>query len=65
MYAPIFALLRAAAGVTSIIGSAPCRAYPFGNAPDQVTKPYITWQAVGGSPENYLKDSPNIDRYSL
>lgn len=65
MYPPIFTLLSAAAGVTSIIGSSPCRAYPFGNAPDGVTKPYITWQNIGGSPENYLKDAPNIDRYSL
>lgn len=30
-----------------------------------MTKPYITWQNIGGSPENYLKDSPNIDRFSL
>lgn len=65
MYAPIFALLSANAGVTALLGTSPCRAYPFGNAPDQVTKPYITWQTIGGNPENYLKDSPNIDRYSL
>lgn len=65
MYPPIFTLLKAAAGVTAIIGTAPCRAYSFGNAPDLVAKPYMTWQAVGGNPENYLKDAPNIDRYSL
>jgi len=65
MYAPIFTLLSGSAGVTALIGSSPCRAWPFGNVPDVVTKPYISWQTIGGAPENYLKDSPNIDRYSL
>jgi hypothetical protein len=64
-YAPIFAVLSASSAVTALIGSSPVRAYPFGEAPQDVAKPYVVVQSVGGSPENYLSETPDIDSYSV
>lgn len=60
-FAPIFATLKAASAVTALIGSSPCRCYPHGEAPQAVTAPYVVFQQVGGGPENYLNQAPDID----
>jgi hypothetical protein len=60
-FAPIFTTLKASASVTALIGSSPCRCYPQGEAPQDVAKPYVTYQQITGSPENYLGSTPNID----
>lgn len=60
-FAPIFPTLKAAAPVTALIGSTPCRCYPQGEAPQDVVKPYVTYQQIAGSPENYLNENPDID----
>lgn len=65
MYAPIFAVCAADSAVTALLGVSPVRIYPFGEAPEGVTKPYMVWQAVGGSPESYLAQRPDIDGFSL
>lgn len=65
MYPPIFATLVANGTVTGIFGTVPTRVYPFGEAPQEVTKPYAVWQIIGGGPENYLSQRPDIDLWSL
>lgn len=65
MYAPIFAVCAADAGVTALLGASPTRLYPFGEAPEGVAKPYAVWQLVNGSPENYLAGRPDMDGYTL
>ncbi len=65
MYPTIFATIKASAPVTALLGTTITRFYPFGDAPQEVAKPYAVWQIVGGSPENYLGDNPDIDSYLL
>lgn len=49
------ALLRGPDGLT--------RFYLFGLAPQAPTYPYAVWRQIGGQPENYLGDLPDIDNY--
>jgi hypothetical protein len=63
--APIFAVCSADAGVSALLGVSPHRLYPFGEAPEGVTKPYAVWQMVTGSPENYLSGRPDLDGFTL
>jgi hypothetical protein len=65
MYPPIFATCAADSGVQAVLGTNPCRLYPFGTSTQGVTKPYAVWQAVGGSPENFINQVPDIDSYTL
>ena len=60
-FAPVFATLSASSAVTALIGSAPVRCYPAGEAPAGVVLPYATYQQIAGGPENYLSDAPDID----
>lgn len=64
MYPPVFSVAFAASSVTALVGSSPCRIYPFGEAPEGVTKPYVTWQTVVGFPENYVNQVPDTDNYT-
>jgi len=65
MAAPIFKVCAATPAVTKLIGTAPTRLYPHGEAPQGVVKPYVVWQVIGGSPFNYLNGAPDTDRYNL
>ena len=65
MYAPIFTTISASAGVKALIGSNPVRCYPFGMAPQGVQLPYVVWQSITGSPENYINQTPDIDKFSI
>lgn len=65
MYPPIFSTCAADASVQFYLGTSPTRLYPFGNAPENVTKPYAVWQAVSGVPENYIDKVPDIDSWTL
>ena len=65
MIAPIFSICAASADVTSLLGSSPTRLYPFGMQDDNVIYPYAVWQNIGGAPENYLKQRPDADTFSL
>ncbi len=65
MYPPIFATAAADAAVTALIGSSPVRFFPAGEAPQDVARPYATWQIVSGTPENYLDKAPDIDRFTV
>ncbi|MBH3412716.1 tail completion protein gp17 [Pseudomonas putida] len=64
MTPPIFQICSQAAGVTSLLGvGANLRLYSFGEAPQDVTKPYAVWQLVNGDPENYLAGRPDADGF--
>ncbi|GAB3099692.1 DUF3168 domain-containing protein [Aestuariicella hydrocarbonica] len=65
MYPPIFAICSVDAGVQAQLGSDQCRLYPFGLAPQGVTKPYAVWQQVSGGPENYINQRPDMDLFSI
>ena len=60
-FAPLFTTLSASNAVKTLIGSSPVRCYPHGEAPQGVTKPYVTYQQESGSPENYLGTLPDAD----
>lgn len=65
-YPPIFAICSADAGVIALLGSGVnCRLYPFGEAPQNVSKPYAVWQVVTGTPENYLNQVPDVDAWGI
>jgi hypothetical protein len=65
MAAPIFKVCAADPAVTALIGTAPTRLYPHGEAPQGVLKPYVVWQVVGGSPINYINGLPDTDDFNL
>ena len=71
MYPPIFAAIDAhwsAFALLSGDSSAefnPVRVFAFGEAPENTARPYVTWQVITGSPENYLANRPDIDGYTL
>ena len=64
MYPPLFATLAASTAVKALIGTSPVRCYPAGEAPQGVTAPYVTWQTIAGSPENYLGNTANMDGFT-
>jgi hypothetical protein len=65
MLPPIFQTLKASETVKAIVGTNPPRIYRHGNAPQDTTRPYITWQLVSGVPENTLSELPGIDRATV
>lgn len=66
MIAPIFPVCASSHEVTALLGSNPVRIYPFGIQDDNVVYPYAVWQNLpGGSPENYLNQRPDADKFSL
>lgn len=65
MYPPIFMYANRSAQVRALLGGVPLRFYMFGEAPHSPTYPYAVWQTVGGAPENYITNAPNIDRFGV
>ena len=65
MQPPIFATCAADPAVTALLGTGPTRLWPWGEAPQATALPYAVWQHVGGAPENYLGDRPDMDAFSL
>lgn len=62
MLPPIFNILTAAPAVSAIVGQ---RIYPHGEAPQDVSRPYVTWFVVSGVPENVLDGVPDMDRSTV
>jgi len=60
----IFTWLKASNAVKTIIGNTP-RAYRHGDAPQDVTQPYVTWALVAGVPDNDISGLPPSDRYTV
>lgn len=66
MTPPIFQICSQAPAVTALLGSgAALRLYSFGEAPQDVAKPYAVWQLVSGEPENYLAARPDADHLTV
>lgn len=62
MLPPVYTLLRANGTVLSTVGT---RIYRHGDAPQNVTLPYITWSVISSVPENELSETPKIDQQSV
>lgn len=65
MFPPIFEVCSEDASVLAVLGTSPVRFWLFGKAPTNPPLPYSVWQQVGGSPENYINQVPDIDGYSI
>jgi len=65
MIAPIFSVCSQDKTLQQLLGSSPIRLYPFGEHFGNVVYPYAVWQGIGGSPENYLGNRPDIDRFGI
>jgi Protein of unknown function (DUF3168) len=62
MFPEVFAKLKASTAVRDIVDT---RIYRHGEAPQDTTRPYITWFIVVGTPENNLSDAPGMDRQTI
>lgn len=63
MNPPFFATVNVSAVRAVFLEGSVLRVFPFGEAPQQVNKPYAVWQTISGSPENYLGDLPDMDNW--
>lgn len=62
MFPPVFANLKDDSAVKAIFGDDP-RVFPHGIADQKTPTPYAVWQVVTGSPENYLGNLPDMDKF--
>jgi hypothetical protein len=62
MFPPVFQVLKASAAVKAVVGTNPPRIYRHGTAPQDTTRPYITWFVVTAPPENQLSGTPTTDK---
>lgn len=63
---PIFNVLKASPAVASLLGTGNnLRVYSFGQAPQNVVKPYLVWQQITGFVNNNLSQLPDNDQYSI
>lgn len=65
MLPPIFATLKASQEVKNIVGTNPPRIYRHDSAPQDASRPYVTWFLVSGVPENNLSELPPVDRIAV
>jgi hypothetical protein len=65
MLPPVFQTLKTSTAVKNIVGQNPPRIYRHGSAPQDTTRPYLTWYVVSGIPENHLSGTPPVDRVTV
>lgn len=65
MFPPVFQTLKASTDVKNIVGTNPPRIYRHGSAPQDTSKPYITWFVVTDAPENQLSGTPPTGRVAV
>jgi hypothetical protein len=65
MTPPIFDICADDPALALLLGSAPFRLFPAGDAPQAVARPYVTWQTISGQPANYLAQTPDLNSYTL
>lgn len=65
MSLPLFTIASQSPVVLTLLGDSPTRLWPWGRAPQSPAYPYAVFQVVGGSPENYLSDRPDVDAVSV
>lgn len=61
----IYQILRESNAVKAIVGTSPSRIYRHDSAPQDSSKPYITWFILTGTPANTLSEKPEIDAISV
>lgn len=66
MSVPIFTVCNADTQLLALMPDADnvLRFYPYGEAPQDVVRPYAVYQEIGGLPENYLHNRPDADNIS-
>lgn len=64
MRPPLYSICKNDSGVTALLDDPP-RVYPFSDAPQDVTTPYVVWQLSTGFPENNLNKPPDVDSYTV
>lgn len=62
---PIFKTCAADPAVTALLGAAPVRLWPFGEAPADTALPYAVWQQITGTPESLLEGGADMDGFTL
>lgn len=65
MIAPLFSACSSSQAVRDLLGVNPVRIYPFGQHDDIIIYPYAVWQNIGGDPQNFINQRPDIDRFSI
>ena len=65
MNPPVFSTAKASPAVLATLGSSPTRLWPFGQAPQNETRPYAVWQVVYGNPDNSLSCIPKEDLFGV
>lgn len=67
IYPKIFEMVHELPEIMARFGRNPVRIYPFGYAPQDVSKngPYCVWQVIGGTPANTLSCAPQADDWSV
>lgn len=65
MDTPFYKVCKADPTVQSLLGGTEPRIYPFSEAPQDVAKPYVVYQWVGGNPFSTLNCRPQSDRAEL
>jgi hypothetical protein len=68
VYPPIYPAVASSPACVALLksGTGPIRFYQFGiNEEQPQTYPYAVWQRVGGLPENYLGQTPDIDSFTV
>ena len=61
----VFPIATASPSVLSVLGTGPTRLWPFGNAPQNETRPYAVFQTVYGNPDNKLACPPTEDLWGV
>lgn len=62
----VFTIVAASSDCTQLLGSPPnMRFYRFGEAPQESSAPYATWQMPSAVPANYLGQIPDIDEQRI
>lgn len=66
MTPPIYPVAKRWPALLALLGDPEPRLYPWGQNDDEPrVYPYVTFQVVSGSPENYLSDRPDADSVAL
>ena len=65
MDTPFYTVCKADPTVQALLGGTSPRIFPFGQAPQDVAKPYVVYQWIGGAPFNMLNCRPDADRAEL
>lgn len=57
----VIAALKAWPAADALLAGNPFRAFSHGNAPQNIQRPYVTFQTVSAQPVNNLSDTPDCD----